>query len=48
VPFHALAKLNALVGKRTQVTAPGYFALHRRLLRQLRTVTAVAKSEAKS
>jgi fatty acid desaturase len=38
VPFHALVKLNALVGKRTQVTAPGYFALHRRLLRQLRTV----------
>ena len=42
VPFHALVKLNALVGKRTQVTAPGYFALHRKLLRQLRTA-AVAK-----
>jgi len=37
VPFHALVELNALVGKRTQVTAPGYFALHRKLLRQLRT-----------
>ncbi len=37
VPFHALAKLNVLVGKRTQVTAPGYFTLHRSLLRQLYT-----------
>jgi hypothetical protein len=48
VPFHALVELNVLVGKRTQVTAPGYFALHRKLLRQLRTVRAVAKSQAKS
>ena len=40
VPFHALVKLNALVGKRTQVTTPGYFVLHRNLLRQLRTGTA--------
>jgi hypothetical protein len=30
------------------VTAPGYFALHRNLLRQLRTGTAVAKLAAKS
>jgi fatty acid desaturase len=36
VPFHALVRLNALIGKRTQVTAPGYFALHRNLLRQFR------------
>jgi len=47
VPFHALVKLNALVGERTQVTAPGYFALHRILLRQLRTGGAVAKWAAK-
>ena len=36
VPFHALARLNALIKQRTQVTAPGYLALHRRLLRDLR------------
>ena len=48
VPFHALVKLNALVGKGAQVTAPGYFALHRNLLRQLRTATAVAKLAEKS
>jgi len=39
-------KLNALIGKRTQVTAPGYLALHRRLLRQLRSATAVAPAGA--
>ena len=33
VPFHALARLNALIRQRTLVSAPGYFALHRRLLR---------------
>jgi len=38
VPFHALVRLNALIGERTQVTARGYFALHRQLLRQLRSV----------
>jgi len=48
VPFHALVELNALVGERNQVTAPGYFAAHRRLLRQLRSATAVAKLAAKS
>jgi fatty acid desaturase len=32
VPFHALARLNALIKRRTQVSAPGYLALHRRLL----------------
>ena len=39
VPFHALVKLNALIGERTQVRARGYFAVHRQLLRQLRSVT---------
>jgi len=28
-----------LIGERTQVTARGYFALHRQLLRRLRSVT---------
>ena len=37
VPFHALERLNALIKQRTQVTAPGYFALHRRLLRDFRS-----------
>lgn len=35
VPFHALGKLNALIGERVQVRAAGYLALHRELLRQL-------------
>lgn len=35
VPFHALGKLNALVGERVQVRAAGYRAVHRELLRQL-------------
>ena len=39
VPFHALARLNALIGERTQVRARGYFAVHRQLLRQVRSVT---------
>jgi len=44
VPFHALVKLNALIGERTQVRARGYVALHRQLLRQLRSRTAVVES----
>jgi fatty acid desaturase len=36
VPFHALGRLNGLIGTRTRVTAPGYLALHRELLRQFR------------
>jgi fatty acid desaturase len=36
VPFHALARVNGLIGERTRVTAPGYFAFHRQLLRRLR------------
>lgn len=34
VPFHALARLNALIGQSTKVTAPGYLGLHRHWLRQ--------------
>lgn len=36
IPFHALGKVNRLIGDRIKVSAPGYFALHRELLRQLR------------
>jgi fatty acid desaturase len=39
VPFHALARLNALIGPRERTTAPGYLAVHRGLVRKLRTVT---------
>jgi fatty acid desaturase len=35
VPFHALAELNALMGRRVRVTAPGYLAVHRELLRRV-------------
>jgi fatty acid desaturase len=41
VPFHALARLNALIGTRTAITATGYLALHRELLRHLRARPAV-------
>jgi fatty acid desaturase len=44
VPFHSLASLNALIGTRTRVTAPGYLALHRGLLRQLRAAGAARSS----
>ena len=37
VPFHALARVSALLPATRRVTAPGYLALHRQLLRQLRT-----------
>jgi len=35
VPFHALARVNALLPAEDRVTAPGYVALHRTLWRQL-------------
>jgi len=40
VPFHALARVNALLPSAGRVTAPGYLALHRALLRQLRAAAA--------
>ncbi len=43
VPFHALGKLNALVGQRVQVSAAGYLALHRDLLRQFITAGSLAR-----
>lgn len=36
VPFHALAQVNSLIRGRIAVSAPGYIALHRELLRKLR------------
>ena len=36
VPFHALAKVHALIRDRIAVRAPGYLALHRAFLRDLR------------
>jgi fatty acid desaturase len=48
VPFHALAKVNALIGGRTRVTAAGYVALHRGLVRQFRAAGAEAKLEPRS
>jgi fatty acid desaturase len=36
VPFHRLARVNAMLPAARRVTAPGYLALHRRLWRQLR------------
>lgn len=42
VPFHALAKLNALIGDRTRVVAPGYLAVHLGLLRGYRAAAAAA------
>jgi len=47
VPFHALARVNALLGKRTRTSAAGYFALHRSLLHQLRAASTVARLPAK-
>jgi fatty acid desaturase len=36
IPFHALARTNALIRERIVVQAPGYLAVHRQLLRQFR------------
>ncbi len=40
VPFHALARVNALMPAERRVIAPGYVALHRQLLRRLRPAGA--------
>jgi fatty acid desaturase len=42
VPFHALASVNALLPAQGRATSPGYLALHRALLRQLRAGDAVS------
>ena len=43
VPFHALPRVNALLAAQWRVTSPGYLALHRALLRQLRAAPAAAR-----
>jgi fatty acid desaturase len=43
VPFHALAKVNALLPAQGRVTSPGYLAVHRALLRQLGAARAAAR-----
>ncbi|HYX73110.1 MAG TPA: fatty acid desaturase [Steroidobacteraceae bacterium] len=43
VPFHALPRVNALLAAQWRVTSPGYLAVHRALLRQLRTAPAAAR-----
>ena len=41
VPFHALARVNALIGERSRTTALGYVALHRELVRGFRAAGAL-------
>jgi fatty acid desaturase len=45
VPFHALAQVNALVRDRIEVSAAGYLALHRELIRRLRAARAGEQPE---
>jgi len=42
VPFHRLARVNAMLPAGRRVTAPGYLALHRALWRQLRAASATS------
>jgi fatty acid desaturase len=37
VPFHALPRLNQLIGDQLKVTAPGYIDVQRQILREIRT-----------
>jgi fatty acid desaturase len=41
VPFHSLARVNALIGNRLEVAAPGYLAVHRELLRKFRHIRVI-------
>jgi fatty acid desaturase len=41
VPFHSLAAVNLAIRDRAEVVAPGYLAVHRKLLRQCRRFRAV-------
>jgi fatty acid desaturase len=40
VPFHSLARVNLAIRDRVEVVAPGYLAVHRKLLRQFRQLRA--------
>jgi fatty acid desaturase len=46
VPFHALARVNARPEERLAVTAPGYLALHRGLIRKLQMLNKVSNESA--
>jgi fatty acid desaturase len=46
IPFHALGEVNTLIRGRIQVSAPGYLALHRELIRRLRTARALGHPQA--
>jgi fatty acid desaturase len=41
VPFHALARVNILIGARSRVTARGYIALHQDLVQKCRAARAL-------
>ena len=47
VPFHALARVNALIRPRIEVSAPGYLALHASLIRGLRATRSGLPGEAR-
>jgi fatty acid desaturase len=46
IPFHALAQVNTLIRGRIQVSARGYLALHRGLIRQLRRSRGLGQPQA--
>ncbi len=45
VPFHALREVNALIRERALVSAPGYVALHRSLIRHLLKARALGRRQ---
>jgi fatty acid desaturase len=46
VPFHALREVNELIRARIEVSAPGYLAFHRALIRRLLAPRGLAPEEA--
>jgi fatty acid desaturase len=46
VPFHALREVNVLIRSRIEVSAPGYLAVHRALIRRLLAPRALSTEEA--
>jgi len=45
IPFHSLARADALIRGRIRVCAPGYFAVHAALIRQLRPGRAIRQPD---
>lgn len=43
IPFHALGEVNALIRQRIEVSAPGYLAVHRHFIQQLRAAHAAER-----